>query len=36
MPCPHFSITIVKGSKGKSVVAAAAYDSGQKLYSERV
>ena len=35
MPCPHFSISIVKGSKGKSAVAAAAYDSGQKLYSER-
>ena len=35
MPCPHFSITIVKGSKGKSAVASAAYQSGQKLYSER-
>ena len=35
MPCPHFSITIVKGSKGQSAVAGAAYDSGQKLYSER-
>ncbi len=35
MPCPHFSISIVKGSKGKSVVASAAYNSGQKLYSEK-
>ena len=35
MPCPHFSISIVKGSKGHSAVASAAYNSGEKLFSER-
>ena len=35
MPCPHFSISIVKGSKGQSAVASAAYNSGEKLFSER-
>ena len=35
MPCPHFSISIVKGSKGQSAVASAAYISGEKLFCER-
>lgn len=30
MPCPHFSISIVKGGKGQSAVASAAYISGEK------
>ena len=36
IPCPHFNITIiVRGKvKGNSVVGAAAYQSGDKLYSE--
>ena len=34
MPCPHFSISIVQRSKGQSAVAAAAYQSGQRLQSE--
>ena len=34
MPCPHFRLTIVKRSRGQSVVAGAAYQSGSKLFSE--
>lgn len=34
MPCPHFSITITQRSHGQSAVAGAAYQSGEKLYSE--
>jgi len=34
MTCPHYDIAIVQRSKGKSVVAAAAYQSGQSLFSE--
>lgn len=35
MPCPHFDISITKRSEGQSAVAAAAYQSGERLYSER-
>ena len=34
MPCPHFEINIVKRSEGGSAVDAAAYQTGEKLYSE--
>ena len=34
MPCPHFNIRIVSRAKAESVVAAAAYQSGEKLFSE--
>ena len=34
MPTPHLSIKIIQRSTGQSGVAAAAYQSGQKLYSE--
>lgn len=34
MPCPHFDIRIVQRSKRQSSVAAAAYQSGEKLFSE--
>ena len=36
IPCPHFNITIIaRGkAKGSSVMSAAAYQSGDKLYSE--
>ncbi len=34
MPNPHFKITIVQRSKGKSAVAGAAYQSGENLFSE--
>lgn len=34
MPCPHFKITIAKRSENKSVVAGAAYQSGERLFSE--
>jgi len=34
MPCPHFDIKIVQRSKRQSSVAAAAYQSGEKLFSE--
>lgn len=34
MPCPHFKITITQRSKGQSAVAGAAYQSGEKLFSE--
>ena len=34
IPCPHFKITIVKRSQGQSVVAGAAYQSGERLFSE--
>ena len=35
MPCPHYNIRIIHRGKGKSAVAAAAYQSGERLYSER-
>lgn len=34
MPCPHFDIRIVQRSEGESAVAAAAYQSGEKLYNQ--
>ena len=34
MPCPHFDISVVQRSEGQSAVAAAAYQSGEKLYSQ--
>lgn len=34
MPCPHFDVRIVQRSEGESAVAAAAYQSGEKLYSQ--
>ena len=34
MPCPHNEISIVQRSNMQSAVAAAAYQSGEKLYSE--
>ena len=34
IPCPHFKITIVKRSHGQSAVAGAAYQSGERLFSE--
>lgn len=34
MPCPHFDIRIVQRSEGQSAVAAAAYQSGGRLFSE--
>lgn len=34
MPCPHFDIAVVRRSEGQSAVAAAAYQSGEKLYSQ--
>ncbi len=35
MTCPHFDINIIKRSEGQSAVNAAAYQAGEKLYSER-
>lgn len=35
MPCPHFSIKISTRSKGGSVIAQAAYQSGERLFDER-
>ena len=34
IPCPHFQITITQRSKGQSAVAGAAYQSGEKLFSD--
>ena len=34
LPCPHCKITIVKRSENESAVSAAAYQSGEKLFSE--
>lgn len=34
MPNPHFDISVTQRSKGKSAVAGAAYQSGEKLFSE--
>ena len=34
MPCPHFKISIRQRSKRQSAVAGAAYQSGEKLFSE--
>ena len=34
MPCPHFNISITQRSRGQSAVAGAAYQSGEKLFSE--
>ena len=33
-PCPHFDLKIVRRSKRQSAVAAAAYQSGERLFSE--
>ena len=34
IPCPHFDIAIISRGKGRSVMAAAAYQSGEKLHSQ--
>ena len=34
MPCPHNQISIVQRSNRQSAVAAAAYQSGEKLFCE--
>ena len=34
MPVPHFNFKITQRSKGKSAVAGAAYQAGEKLFSE--
>ena len=34
MPCPHFDVKIVQRSNRQSAVAAAAYQSGERLFSE--
>jgi len=34
LPCPHCKITIIKRSENESAVSAAAYQSGEKLFSE--
>ena len=34
MPCPHFDIKIVQRSNRQSAVASAAYQSGERLFSE--
>ena len=33
-PCPHFDLKIVQRSKRQSAVAAAGYQSGERLFSE--
>ena len=35
MPCPHCKITIIKRSSNESAVSAAAYQSGEKLFSAK-
>lgn len=34
MPCPHYSISVISRGSGQSVMAAASYCLGQKLYSD--
>ena len=34
MPCPHYDIVIIKRSEYRSAVASAAYQSGERLFSE--
>lgn len=34
MPCPHYSISVVSRGSGQSIMAAASYCLGQKLYSD--
>jgi hypothetical protein len=34
LPVPHFNIKITQRSKGNSAVAGAAYQAGEKLFSE--
>lgn len=34
MACPHFNIRIIQRSKGQSAIAAAAYQSGERLHSD--
>ena len=34
MPCPHFEMTVISRGKNQSAVEKAAYQSGEKLYSE--
>ncbi|MEQ2434416.1 hypothetical protein WMO65_25845 [Blautia sp. CLA-SR-H028] len=34
MPCPHHDVKIIQRSKGQSAVASAAYQSGERLFSE--
>ena len=36
MPNPHFDITITSRSKGMSAVAGAAYQSGERIFSEKM
>jgi hypothetical protein len=33
-PCPHFDVKIIQRSKRQSAVASAAYQSGERLFSE--
>lgn len=35
MPCPHYEMTVISRGKNQSAVEKAAYQSGEKLYSER-
>ncbi len=34
LPCPHHDVKIIQRSKGQSAVASAAYQSGERLFSE--
>ena len=34
LPCPHFDVKIIQRSKRQSAVASAAYQSGERLFSE--
>ena len=34
MPCPHFDVKVIQRSKRQSAVASAAYQSGERLFSE--
>ncbi len=34
IPCPHFDIQVISRGKGRSVIAAAAYQSGETLFSQ--
>ena len=34
MPCPHYDLTIIQRSKGRSAVTSAAYQSGTRLFCE--
>ena len=34
LPCPHFDVKVILRSKRQSAVASAAYQSGERLFSE--